>query len=96
MVEEVLSTASLDPTHPAIAARLWNCDETFCVSVSSKKLIVSRGTKMVHEIGGGSGCEHITVQCAGSASGQRLPPFILYKGKHLYKGVALQQLNQGG
>ena len=81
----MLSTASLDPTDPAIAARLWNCDETaFCTSVSSKKLIVRRGTKMVHEIGGGSGREHITVQCAGSAPGQRLPPFILYKGKNMY------------
>ena len=42
------------------------------------------GTKMVHELGGASGRECTTVHCAGSATGERLPPFILYKGKNLY------------
>ena len=37
------------------------------------------------EIGGGSGREYITVHCAGSASGERLPPFILYKVKNMYR-----------
>ena len=36
----------------------------------------------MHEVGGGSGHEFITVYCA--ASGERLPPFILYRGKDLY------------
>ena len=34
---------------------------------------------------------YITVQCAGSASGERLPPFILYKGTNLY-----QRWTEGG
>ena len=85
-VEEVLSTAGLDPHDPDTATRLWNCDETaFCTSVASKRLIVQRGTKVVHEVGGGSGRTYITVQCAGSGAGIRLPPFILYKGKNMYK-----------
>ena len=85
-VEEVLSSAGLDPSDPATAARFWNCDETaFCMSVSASKLLVRKGTKMVHEVGGGSGREYTTVHCAGSATGERLPPFILYKGKNLYR-----------
>ena len=36
-------------------------------------------------MGGGSCREYITVHCAGSASGEQLPPFILYKGKNLFK-----------
>ena len=85
-VEEVLTSAGLDPSDPATAAHLWNCDETaFSMSVSATKLLVRKGTKMVHEVGGGSGREYTTVHCAGSASGERLPPFILYKGKNLYR-----------
>ena len=85
-VEEMLSSAGLDPSDPATAARLWNCDETaFCTSVSATKLVVRKSTKMVHEVGGGSGREYTTVHCAGSGSGERLPPFILYKGKNLYQ-----------
>ena len=40
---------------------------------------------MVHEVGGGSGRTYITVQCAGSGAGLRLPPFILYKGKNMHR-----------
>ena len=47
--------------------------------------------KVVHEIAGGSGHQYITVHCAGSANGGRLPPFILYKGKNMY-----QRWMQGG
>ena len=53
------------------------------MSVSATKLLVRKGIKMVHEVGGGSGREYTTVHCAGSASGERLPPFILYKRKEL-------------
>ena len=68
-VEEVLSSAGLDPSDPATAAHLWNCDETaFCTSVSATKLVVRKGTKMVHEVGGGSGREYTTIHCAGSGS----------------------------
>ena len=91
-VNAMLTKAGLDPEDPTIATRLWNCDETaFCTSVSSKKLIARRGMKVVHEIAGGSGRQYITVHCAGSANGGRLPPFILYKGKNMY-----QRWMQGG
>ena len=67
------------------SSRLWNCDETgFNTSATSKKVIARRGCREVHETGGGSGQEYIKVLGAGSASGVHLPPYILYKGKHLY------------
>ena len=85
-LERLFKTVDLDSSDPAIANRLWNCDETaFSMSASASKLLVRRGTRAVHEIGGGSGREYTTVHCAGSASGERLPPFLLYKGKNLYK-----------
>lgn len=91
-VNDVITKADLNFKDPAIATRLWNCDETaFCTSVSSKKLIACRRMKAVHEIAGGSGRQYITVHCAGCAHGERLPPFILYKGKNMY-----QRWMQGG
>ena len=84
--EEVLSNAGLDRNDPTIAVRLWNCDETaFSNCVSATKLLARRGCRNVHEIGGGSGRFYITVHCGGSASGEKLPPFVLYKGKNLYQ-----------
>ena len=56
-----------------------------------------RGSRSVHEVGGGSEHQSITVSVCGSAAGVKLPPFILYsaagvklppfilyRGKHLY------------
>ena len=65
--------------------RLWNVDETgFCLGVASKKILARRGARAVHEVGGASDHQFITVSVCGNAAGLRLPPFILYKGKHLY------------
>jgi len=82
-----------------IRERVWNCDETgFCTAVASELVLAKRGAKTVHEVGGGPGTEYIivfgkhcislpTLLCimyCGSASGTRLPPYIVYKAKHLY------------
>ena len=65
--------------------RLWNCDESgFCLGAASKKVLARKGSRSVHEVGGASDHQYITVLACGNASGVRLPPFILYKGKHLY------------
>lgn len=64
--------------------RIWNCDETgVCTSVASRKILARRGDKDVHETGGGSGREFITILAGGSAIGEKLPPYIIYKGKNL-------------
>ena len=70
---------------PDLGDRLWNCDESgVCTSVVSSTVLARRGAKWVHETTGGSGREMTTVHMGGSASGRRLAPFIVYKGKHLY------------
>ena len=68
-----------------ISSRLWNADETgFCTSASSSLVLARKGSRTVHETCGGSGREFYTVLAAGAADGTRLPPFLLYKGAHLY------------
>ena len=70
---------------PDYAARIWNSDETgFCLGMISKKILARRGERSVSEVGGASDHQFITVNACGSATGIKLPPFILYKGKHLY------------
>ena len=67
------------------SSRIWNADETgFCLGSTSKKILARRGSRSVHEVGGASDHQFITVSVCGSAAGVKLPPFILYKGKHLY------------
>ena len=65
-----------------LGRRLWNCDETgLCTSVTSKKVIVRKGQKDVYEIGTGSGRDNITVLACGSAIGERVLPYVVYKAK---------------
>ena len=72
----------LDLKYSDLAARLWNCDETdLSTSVTSTKVIVRRGGKHVVEVGSGSGREHITVLASGSALGEKLPLYVVYKAK---------------
>ena len=67
------------------ASRLWNADETgFCLGAASKKILARRGDRCIHEVGGASDHQFITVNACGNAEGLKLPPFILCKGKNLY------------
>ena len=62
------------------ASRLWNCDETgIATSATAKRVIVRKGTKEVNEVRDGSGKEYNTFFFCGSAAGEQLPPFFLYK-----------------
>ena len=68
-----------------LASRIWNADETgFCLGSTCKKVLARRGSRCVNDVGGASDHQYITVNTCGNAEGIRLPPFILYKGKHLY------------
>ena len=83
-VSDLLQSLNLTHLHD-LNERLWNCDESgVCTSVASTTVLARRGAKWVHETTGGSGREVTTIHLAGSASGRRLPPFVVYKGKHLY------------
>lgn len=85
-VEELARSVSLDLSDPESAHRLWKCDETgLCTAAGSKTLLVKRGSRQVSEVSSGSDHEYITIHCAGCASGEPLPPFILYKGKNMYR-----------
>lgn len=65
--------------------RLWNCDESsLCNATTSTRILARRGCKWVHDTAGGSGRGYTTIHGCGSASGVRLPPFVIYKGKNLY------------
>ena len=77
------SFQSLSLTHVHnLSARMWNCDESgICTSGVSTTVLARRGNKGVHETKDGSGRELITIQMCGLASGQQLPPFVVYKGK---------------
>ena len=73
--------------HGNLAARMWNCDETgMSTAVASKTVLVRKGSNNVHQTASGSGRDNITVVlCCGSAAGERLTPFVLYKGVYLYE-----------
>jgi len=83
-LQELFEKYKLDKLSPSEQERrIWNCNETgVYTAVASRKLLVRRGEKNVHETGG-SGREYITILACGSAIGERLPPYIIYKGKHL-------------
>ena len=86
MVEEQAKKVSFNFDDATTAQRLCNSDETgLCTAASAKQIIVKKGTKQVSDVYSGSDREYITVHCAGSATGDLLPPFILYKDKNLYQ-----------
>lgn len=60
--------------YPAMASRIWNCDETgFNTAVGSQQVLVNRASKVVHKTGGGSDRENITVHICGYGTGEMLP-----------------------
>ena len=65
-----------------LASRIWNCDETgLCTPITSTEVIVRRGERDVVEIGSEFGRDHITVLACGSAVGEKLPPYVVYKAQ---------------
>nr|XP_029709500.1 uncharacterized protein LOC109411362 [Aedes albopictus] len=64
--------------------RIYNIDETsFCLDPSRVKVVGERG-KAAHRVTAGPGRENVTVLMGGSASGQKLPPLIILKGKNFW------------
>ena len=72
--------------------RIFNADETsFSLCGRPQRVVTKRGAKSPQFVVGGTGRENITVQGCVSASGQLLPPYILYTGQRL-----MFDLTQGG
>ena len=62
-------------------AQIYNVDETgFPLSWTPKTILTRRGQKSLLA---GSGRENVTVQMCTSATGQILPPYVVYKGERL-------------
>ena len=77
-----MSKGLLESNFADLGQRLWNCDETgICTSVVARKVIVKKSTRVVSEVGCSSGREHITALFCGSAIGERLPPYVVYKAE---------------
>eukprot|EP00116_Pleurobrachia_bachei_P003132 sb/3463394/ len=65
--------------------RVWNTDETgLSTNATGSKLIYKRGTKDVQLIQANEGKAQYTVLFACSAAGEFLPPYVVYKSKHLH------------
>ena len=72
--------------------RIYNADETsFALCGRPTRVVTKRGAKSPQFVVGGTGRENITVQMCVSATGQLLPPYILYTGQRL-----MFDLTQGG
>ena len=66
--------------------RIWNCDETgLTTNPKAKKLYSRQGKKDVYLLAANCGKTSYSVLVCGSAAGDLLPPFTVYKGKNLYK-----------
>ncbi|GFO14005.1 pogo transposable element with krab domain [Plakobranchus ocellatus] len=82
LLDEILTKAGVKD-HPH---QIFNADESgFVTDPKSDIVLARRGARRVNQTIGGSGKEQITVNCAGSAADNALPPYIVYKGKNLYR-----------
>ncbi|XP_065642543.1 uncharacterized protein LOC136074166 [Hydra vulgaris] len=68
-----------------LPSQIFSSDESGFITDPKEQIILAkRGASRVSQRIGGSGREQITVNCACSACGHVLPPYIIYKGKNLY------------
>lgn len=66
------------------ASQIYNIDETgFCLDPSRIKVVGEKG-KAAHRTTSGPGRENITVLLGGNAAGEKLPPLVVFKGKHMW------------
>ena len=71
MVQGFLLKVRLMKCNTTTVSRVWNSDETgFCLGATSKKILARRGDRSVHEIGGASYHQFITVNVCGNARNQ--------------------------
>nr|CAI5868906.1 unnamed protein product [Callosobruchus analis] len=64
--------------------RIWNLDESYLsIDPSKSKVVGERGQKSSRVISS-SGRENTTLVLACSATGQRVPPLIIFKGKNIW------------
>jgi hypothetical protein len=65
--------------------KIFNADETgLTTDTTSSSCFYKKGTRSAIVLNPTLGKTMHTVLVCGSASGELLPPFVVYKGKHLY------------
>jgi hypothetical protein len=75
--EKLFVFYSTDPFHKNLG---------FSDAVSASKVIVHRGTSNAYQVQGGSGGKSYTsVMICASATGQLMPPFVVYRSKRLFQ-----------
>ncbi|XP_030751409.1 uncharacterized protein LOC115878935 [Sitophilus oryzae] len=66
-------------------SQIWNLDESsFCTDPSKTKIVGQRGAPSTRTISG-PGKQNTTVLMCCSASGEKAPPLIIFKGKHVWE-----------
>ncbi|KAG5876601.1 hypothetical protein JTB14_021568 [Gonioctena quinquepunctata] len=65
---------------------VYNCDETgFGHDPEDVLLVAPKGQKRVSKNIAGSGKKNTTVLACGNAKGEKLPPFIIFRGKYVWQ-----------
>lgn len=65
-------------------SRIWNLDETsFCTDPSKTKIVGAKNKPCTRTISA-PGKQNITVLLAASATGEKVPPLIIFKGKNIW------------
>ena len=80
LVEETIQDLGIQskPQH------IWNCDETsFCHDPSQTKVVASKSEKS-SRLTAATGRKNTSVLACVNAAGEKLPPFVIFKGKNLW------------
>lgn len=66
-------------------SNIYNIDGTsFCLDPSKTKVVGQKGISVHRTTSSETGKENITVLLGENAAGEKLPPFIVFKGKNLW------------
>ena len=77
MLENVIKSNNLSER------QIWNCDETGFPHDPNSCKVVGRREKVLFKVIPGPSRQNTTVLAACSASGEALPPMIIFQGKNL-------------
>ena len=85
MLEAAIEDAGMKDS-PDLAERLHNCDEAgLATNPVNKKVFIPKNEKNAYLRAAGAGKTSYSILFCISATGKICPPFVVYKGKHLYQ-----------
>jgi hypothetical protein len=74
----IIASANIRPCN------IYNMDESGFMSQGEQNIICKKGARNAYMFTGDGEKKQYTINVCGNASGDYLPLYILYKGKHLY------------